>query len=175
MITPVLQCDRVLELVPKVVDGEGLDWEVQAVADHTASCADCAQLRADLVEIGTLVRAPIRAAVANADFSGMWRAVESGMDRADAERRSARRTAAPSFGWAAFSRFASVAAVAGLAAVAIYQPFADRTRDLRDNRVEVTSIEGGPNNTIMIYESPEEQVTFIWVLDDVSNEEKAPI
>lgn len=175
MITPVLQCDRVLELVPKVVDGEGLEWEVQAVADHTATCADCAQLRADLVEIGTLVRAPIRAAVADADFSGMWRAVERGMDRADAERRRERRAATSSSGWAAFSRFASVAAVAGLAAVALFQPFADRTHEIRDNRVEISSIEGGENNTVMIYESPDEQVTFIWVIDEVPNEEKAPI
>ena len=173
MITPVLNCERVLELVPKVVDGEGLEWEVQAVADHTASCADCAQLRADLVEIGTLVRTPLRAAVAQADFSQMWRAVERGMDRVDAERRRERSVVAPSFGWVAFSRFASVAAVAGIAAVAVFQPFAER--QLTDNRVEISSIEGGADNTVMIFESPEEQVTFIWVIDEAPAEEKAPI
>lgn len=175
MITPVLQCERVLELVPKVVDGEGLEWEVQAVADHTASCADCSQLRLDLVEIGALVRAPLRAAVAQADFSQMWRAVESGMDRVDAERRRERRVAAPLFGWATFSRFASVAAVAGLASIAIFQPFADRSRERGDNRVEISSLEGGADNTVMIYESPDDQVTFIWVIDEAPAEEKAPI
>lgn len=163
-----LGCDRIVELVPKVVDRQALEWEVEAVSSHTAGCADCAQLQADLRDIGRLVREPVLAETAAADFSGFWRAVEAGIDRE--ERLVGRATAAnaparSAGGWAWFSRFAAAAAVAAMLVVGVTGPSGGSHYEA-DNRIEVSSIEGGADNTVMIYESPEDNVTFIWVIPD---------
>lgn len=168
-----MNCDRVIELIPKVVDREALEWETAAVEEHTAGCRECASLRSDLTEIGSLVRAPAQAAVVAADFSGFWTAVSRGIDAAQRDTKPARPRVSL-FVWPALSRLASAAAVAAVLVVALV--FAPARQHFgADNRIEVSSIEGGSDNTVMIFESPDDNVTFIWVLDEVPDQEKAPI
>ena len=165
-------CERIEELVPKVLDREALDWEIRAVDAHLSSCASCSAIRADLERIGVLVRRDVSAAVASADFSRLWRGVEAGMDRVDAEHRAenVRRL----FSWTGFSRFAAAAAMAAAFAWAVLLP-GRVLHDFHsaDNRVEVSAVEGGADNTVMIYESDEDNVTFIWVIDESYSEEDA--
>ena len=162
-------CERIEELVPKVVDRQALDWEVEAVQAHLAGCADCAALRDDLVRIGALVRRDVAAAVEAADFSGLWSAVEKGMDRADAEQ-GAERIRRTFFSWASVSRFAAAAAVAAAFAWAVLLPGKSVHEYASDNTIEISSVEGGADNTVMIYESDEDNVTFIWVIDETYEE-----
>lgn len=162
-----MNCERIHEFIPKMLDGEALDWERDAVSQHTGTCADCAALQAELVEIGLLVRAPVRAAVADADFSSMWMRVERGMDRADRDRRASRRAAAPAFFSGAFvARFASLAAAAAIAALAFLGPVARAPAGLADNHIDVNSVEAGKNDTVTVYSNPDDDVTFIWVDED---------
>lgn len=158
-------CERIEELVPKVLDREALDWEVRAVDAHLASCPSCSVLRGDLERIGVLVRRDVASAVASADFSRLWRGIEAGMDRVDAEHRAERVRLM--FSWTGFSRFAAAAAMAAAFVWAVLLPGRVlHDFDSADNRVEVSSIEGGEDNTVMIYESDVDNVTFIWVMDD---------
>lgn len=153
------------ELIPKVVDREALDWEVEAVSSHLSSCASCTELRDGLLTIGGLVRRDIATAVDTADFSGMWAKVEAGIDRAEATRDSERMKRL-FFSWSAVSRWAATAAVAAAFAWAVLLPSGAFRSYASDNRIEVSSIEGGNDNTVMIYESEEDNVTFIWVIED---------
>lgn len=167
-----LNCARMVEeLVPKVVDGEALDWQVEAVDVHLRGCADCTAWRDELVRGGSVLREDARAAVAAADFSGVWAAVSRGMDRADADAR-VQRIKGGFFGWSGFSRFAAAAAMAAAFAWAMLVPPGHLEHDFArgDNRVEVSSVEGGDDNTVMVYESQDENVTFIWVMDETWDE-----
>jgi hypothetical protein len=162
----IANCQRMEELIPKVVDREALDWEVEAVNAHLSSCASCSELRDGLLAVGGLVRRDIAAAVEKADFSGMWAKVEAGMDRVDAKHDSERMKRLL-FSWGAVSRWAAVAAVAAAFAWAVMlPPGALHDYGSADNRIEVSSIEGGKDNTVMIYESEEDNVTIIWVIED---------
>ena len=162
----IANCQRMEELIPKVVDREALDWEVEAVNAHLSTCASCSELRDGLLAIGGLVRRDIAAAVEKADFSGMWAKIEAGIDRAEAKRDS-ERVKHLFFSWSAVSRWAATAAVAAAFAWAVLLPPAGLNQfGNADERVEVSSIEGGDDNTVMIYESEEENVTFIWVIED---------
>ena len=159
-----LTCQRIEELIPKVVDREALDWESQAVAAHLPTCASCTGLRDGMVELGGVVRRDIAAAVDAADFSGLMTRIDTGIDRA-ATKRDADRMKSLFFSWPAVTRWVATGAVAAAFTFAVVLPPA---RDLasQDNRIEVSSIEGGTDNTVMIYESEEDNVTFIWVIED---------
>lgn len=163
--TTIANCQRMEELIPKVVDREALDWEIEAVSSHLSSCASCSELRDGLLAIGGLVRRDIAAAVEKADFSGMWAKVEAGIDRAEAKRDSERMKRFL-FSWSAVSRWAATVAVAAAFAWAVLLPPGAFRSYAADNRIEVSSIEGGTDNTVMIYESAEDNVTFIWVIED---------
>lgn len=165
-------CERMEELVPKVVDREALDWEVRAVDAHLASCPSCSVLRTELESIGALVRKDVATAVASADFSRLWRGIEAGMDRADAQHAAERVRRI--FSWTGFSRFAAATVMAAAFAWAVLLP-GRVLHDFHsvDNRVEVSAVEGGEDNTVMIYESHEDNVTFIWVIDESYDEEGA--
>ena len=165
-------CERMKEeLVPRVVDGEALDWQVEAVDVHLRGCADCTAYRDELRQVGTLLRTDVHAAVTASDFSGMWAAVSRGMDRADSDTRVA-RVRSGLFGWTGFSRFAAATAMAAALAWAMILPPPSDSHDYAagDNRVEVSSVEGGDDNTVMVYESQDENVTFIWVMDETWDE-----
>lgn len=167
-MTTNVSCERVEELIPKVVDREALDWEIEAVEGHLASCASCASLREELVGIGAWVRRDVAAAVEAADFSGVWAAVERGMDRADAEARAERIRRL--FSFTGLSRLVAAGAVAAAFAWALLLPDRSVHEFSGDNRVEVSSVEGGAGNTVMIYESEDDNVTFIWVFDETHQE-----
>lgn len=161
-----LNCQRIEELIPKVVDREALDWEIQAVGAHLPTCASCTELRDGLLAIGGFVRRDIAAAVESADFSGLWARVEEGIGRA-AAKRDEERMKRLFFSWPAVTRWVATGAVAAAFAFAVLLP-GSPLHDFAgaDNRIEVSSIEGGAHNTVMIYESEEDNVTFIWVIED---------
>ena len=158
-----MNCERILEFIPKVLDEEALAWEREAVDAHTATCAECNAVRREIIEIGALVRAPIRAAVAEADFSQLWRGIEAGIRRVERASRPAR---APGFFGAAFgARLASLGAAAAIVAAALLAP-AVRVTGLADNHVDVKNVEAGKDQTVTVYTNPDDDVTFIWVEDD---------
>lgn len=162
----LLNCPRIEELIPKVVDREALDWEVEAVNAHLPTCTSCSELRDGMLAIGGLVRRDIAAAVEQADFSGLWAKIDAGIDRAET-KRDADRMKRLFFSWTAVSRWAATAAVAAAFAWAVLLPSSGlHDFESADNRIEVSSIEGGKNNAVMIYESEEDNVTFIWVIED---------
>ncbi len=160
-----MSCEQVQEWIPKVVDREALAWERAAVEEHLAGCAACAELRAELVEIGALVRGPILAAADAADFSGLWPAVSAGIDR---ELAAARRERVASRGWdallAPLSRWVAGGLVAAAAAAAVWIAPPAPHLFPADLRVEVSEVEGGADHDVMIYESQDENVTFILVM-----------
>ena len=161
-----LSHERIEELVVKAADGEALDWETELVAEHVRGCASCTELRRGLADVGSLLRRDVAAAVASADFSGMMSRIDAGIDRADA-KRARERMRHLFFSWSAVSRWGATAAVAAAFAWAVLLP-SGALHDYTgaDNRVEVSSVEGGKNNTVMVYESEEDNVTFIWVIED---------
>jgi hypothetical protein len=165
-----VNCERIQELVPKVVDRQALDWEISAVGEHVTTCAGCASLKSDLIEIGALVREPIRREVAEADFSKFWQAVERGIDRLPAPARAIRERVSA---WLMVSRLAAVAAVAASLVLALYVPI-QRPHGFaaNDNRVDVQSAEGGADDTVLI-DTDDQGATFIWVIPE-TYEEKQP-
>ena len=165
-----LECARVEELVAKVVDREALEWEVEAVDAHTSGCASCAALRADLVEIGALVREPVQRAVAAADFSSFWTKVSAGIDALPRVRHEKPRVAL--FSWTMVTRLAAVASVAAVAFLVLPEDHSHHFAEAKQ-KVDVVAIEGGDDNTVMIYETPDDQVTFIWLIPETL-EEKQP-
>lgn len=158
-----LECARVEELVPKVVDRQALEWEVEAVDAHTSTCANCSALRNDLVEIGAFVRAPVKRAVAAVDFSRFWENVSRGIDALPKVRHEKPKVGL--FSWTMATRLAAAASVA-VAALLIFPT--DHTHHYSESKqkVEVVAIEGGDDNTVMIYESPDDEVTFIWLIEE---------
>lgn len=158
--------ERIEELVVKAADGEALDWEKELVAGHLRGCSSCAELQRGLSDVGVLLRRDVAAAVADADFSGMMSRIDAGIDRAAAER-DRERVRRLFFSWSAVSRWGATAAVAAAFAWAVLLPSgAPHDYTGADNRVQVSSVEGGKNNTVMIYESEEDNVTFIWVIEE---------
>lgn len=164
MSTNNLTCSQIEERIAKVIDREALDWEIQAVAAHLPTCVSCAEFRDGLAALGGFVRRDIAAAVAKADFSDLMANVDAGIDRAAAQRDAARLKSL-FFSWPAVTRWVATGAVAAAAAFAVLLP-GNPLHDFAgaDNRVEVSSIEGGADNTVMIYE--DDNVTFIWVIED---------
>ncbi len=165
-----LECARIEELVPKVVDRAALDWEVEAVDAHTATCASCSALRADLVEIGVFVRGPVKRAISTTDFSRLWANVSRGIDALPTLRHEKKTT--PFFSWTMATRLAAAASVAVFALLVLPEDhshhFAESTQ-----KVDVVAIEGGDDNTVMIYESQDAtQTTIIWISEPI--EEKQP-
>lgn len=161
-----LSHERIEELLPKVVDGEAQDWENEAVRAHLPTCASCTDLRDGMLALGGFVRRDVAAAVESADFSGLWAKVDAGIDRA-AAKQDADRLKRLFFSWPAVTRWVATGAVAAAFAFAVVMP-GNPLHDFSsaDNRIEVSSIEGGADNTVMIYESEEDNVTFIWVIED---------
>lgn len=159
-----LSCNKIEELIAKVIDREALDWEVDAVKTHLPTCASCTELRDGMIELGGFVRSDIASAVASADFSGLMAKVDAGIDRAAAKRDSDRLKGLL-FSWPAVTRWVATGAVAAAFAYALFLP-PPRDFATQDNRIEVSSVEGGANNTVMIYESQDDNVTFIWVIED---------
>ena len=161
-----LSCSKIEELIAKVIDREALDWEVDAVKSHLPTCASCTELRDGMIELGGFVRSDIASAVASTDFSGLMAKIDAGIDRAAAKRDSDRMKSLL-FSWPAFTRWVATGAVAAAFAFAMLMagnPLHDF--ESADNRIEISSIEGGTDNTVMIYESEEDNVTFIWVIED---------
>ena len=157
-----MNCERILDFIAKVQDGEALDWERAAVREHVAGCADCAAVQREIAEIGALVRAPIRAAVAEADFSQLWRNVDRGIDRLAPRRRAVPALLGRAFG----ARLAAAAAFASIGGAALIAPLARAIPVVADNHVDVKSVEGGDNQTVTVYTNPDDDVTFIWVDED---------
>lgn len=159
-----MSCNKIEELIAKVIDREALDWEADAVKAHLPACASCTELRDGMLALGGLVRKDIAAAVASTDFSGLWNKVDAGITRTAAKADS-ERLKHLFFSWPAVTRWVATGAVAAATAFAFLLPplhdFASQ-----DNRIEVSSIEGGADNTVMIYESEEDNVTYIWVIED---------
>lgn len=166
-----LECARVEELVPKVVDREALEWEIEAVDAHTATCSSCSTLRSDLVEIGAFVRAPVARAVESADFGKLWANVSRGIDALPKVRHEKRSV--PFFSWTMLTRLAAAASVAAVAFVVLPEDHSHHYAESKQ-KVEVVAIEGGDDNTVMIYETPDDEVTFIWVIPETASEEKQP-
>lgn len=158
--------ERIEELVVKAADGEALDWEKDAVAAHLPGCESCRELQSALHAMGGVIRRDVAAAVERADFSGFMARVDAGIDRAETQR-DRERLRRLFFSWGAVTRWGATAAVAAAFAWAVLLP-SGPLHDFagNDNRIEVSSIEGGANNTVMIYESEEDNVTFIWVIED---------
>ena len=163
-----MNCERILEFIPKVLDREALDWERAAVDEHVAGCAECAAVKRELTEIGALVRAPVRAAVAEADFSSLWSNIDRGLDRVEREARASggRRMAPVLFGRALGARLASAAAFAAIVGAALLAPLARTVPAIADNHVDVKSVEGGADQTVTVYTNPDDDVTFIWIDDN---------
>ena len=161
-----MSCNKIEELIAKVIDREALDWEVDAVKVHLPTCASCTELRDGMLALGGLVRKDIAAAVDSTDFSGLWNKVDAGITRA-AATHDAERMKRLFFSWPAVTRWVATGAVAAAFAFAVLLP-GSPLHDFAaaDNRIEISSIEGGTNNTVMIYESEEDNVTFIWVIED---------
>lgn len=161
-----MNCERIEEMIGKVVDREALDWEVDAVTAHLPTCANCSELREGMVALGGFVRRDIAAAVDGADFSHLWDKVEAGIDHA-AAKHDKERMKRLFFSWPAVTRWVATGAVAAAFAFGVLLP-GSPLHDFAgaDNRVEVSSIEGGKDNTVMIYESEDDNVTFIWVIED---------
>lgn len=158
-----MNCERILEIIPKAADGEALDWERGALAEHLPGCPDCSAVQADLAMIGMLVRRPVALATGEADFSALWRGVSAGIDRAESQPAG---KAARVSGFGRFlprlSYFGAAAAIAGFA---IFSP-TPRAVAVADNHVDVQAVEGGAHQTVTVYTNPDDDVTFIWVDED---------
>ena len=168
-----MNCERIEELIPKVVDRQALDWEVEAVGAHLPTCAACASLDRELREIGALVRAPVARAVAEADFSGFWAKVDAGIRSSAPTRMLGVAKPKVSFGWLAFARVASAVSVAAMLALIMWLPIhQEHDFAANDNAVDVQSISGGANDTVMIQSSGKDDadVTFIWVIPETYQE-----
>jgi anti-sigma factor RsiW len=158
-----MNCERILEIIPKAADGEALDWEREALAEHLAGCPDCSAVQAELAQIGMLVRRPVAQAVAEADFSALWRGISHGIDRAESQP-VAKAARASGFG-RLLPRLSYFGAAAAIASFALFTP-APQAVAVADNHVDVQSVEAGANQTVTVYTNPDDDVTFIWVDED---------
>ncbi len=86
-----MTCDDVSQLLDPFLDTELPPPMLLAVAKHAATCSPCDTTIRELTELRELVARDNAAAVDGLDFSGVWSAVETGMDAHDAAQARARR------------------------------------------------------------------------------------
>ena len=159
-----LSHERIQEFLSKDADGAALDWEREAAAAHLPGCSECREFRDAIAPIGAGVRLPAQRALAAADFSRFFAAVEAGMDRVDRDAKTASRAAG--FNFTAFltraAAFGAVAAVLAVVLLGTEAATAPVTADAGAG-VDVKAIEGGSDQTITIDDSS--GTTVIWVED----------
>jgi hypothetical protein len=86
-----MTCNDVSQLLDPFLDTELPPPMLLAVAKHAATCTPCDTTIRELTELRELVARDNAAAVDALDFSGVWSAVEGGMDAHDAAQARARR------------------------------------------------------------------------------------
>lgn len=86
-----MTCNDVSTLLDPFLDTELPPPMLLAVAKHAATCPPCDATIRELTELRELVARDNAAAVDDLDFSGVWTAVEAGMDRHDTAQARTRR------------------------------------------------------------------------------------
>lgn len=139
------------------LDGALRSPGMAGVASHLEGCAACRAERARLERLRTLVRSS-QEAIPEPDWAGFW----EGIRRRIASEAPGRRPE----GWRWAPRLALGGSLAGLVLLgAVLWPGGSPEAPSRPPSIVVTAVETAyPEENIMIFASPEDEVTVIWVL-----------
>lgn len=171
MLTPGCLWNR--RRLGRLVDGALGPRAGRAAAAHVAGCADCRREVERLRRLRGLVRGA-QVEVPDPDWTGFWPAVRT---------RIARETTAPVRDpwWLPFWKpvwghprmaFGS-AAVSALAAALVLWPAPQAPKAVAAT-VQVEDVStSDPNRSVMVYSSPEDDVTVIWVFNPAEQDEQS--
>lgn len=167
--------DRIYELIGRVLDGEATDAERTEVMSHLESHPEDRAWMEEAEKTGNLFRAQVRAEMEAVDLSGIWPGVQRGLNELEHDAAADPSAPAPpqrfrnwletflpfpapALGW--------VAAAAAIAAVAIISPrLGQHGGGLAHGFVEVEQVDTPADTSVMIYDTPDDNVKFIWVFE----------
>jgi anti-sigma factor RsiW len=157
--TRVLICYRTRRRIGAYLD-DALDPEAaRTTADHLATCARCAAESRALTRLRLLVQAVPQPQ--DPDWTGFWPGVVRGIE--DAKRAPVRRRARSArLRWA----FGGALAAAFVASVTLWQlaPWQSPVGKITEDPVVVRSADtADPGATVMVYSTPERDLTVVWV------------
>jgi hypothetical protein len=154
----VLTCYLYRRRIGAWLDGALDDRVVRSTAMHVDRCGRCADEANGLRQLKSLLSAAAQPAAP--DWAGFWPGVVRGIEDARDTRREPQRRVWRAPRWA----YGGALAAALLLSVGVWQQFAPSTL-APDAPVIVGSADtGDPAATVMVYSTPERDLTVVWVL-----------
>lgn len=156
----LLKCFWTNRRLAAYLDGALSGRRVQAVAGHLRDCPECRGEVSRLEQLRGLLRATLTMAP-EPDWTGFWGGIRG---RIMSERPKPWRE-----GWGWFPRLAFGGALGGLAAgvlllAVLLWPLGSTEGPGRPGGVVVNTVETAhPNGNVMVFSSPEDEMTVIWV------------
>jgi anti-sigma factor RsiW len=166
-------CSTVVARLGAYIDGELAESRRQSLEAHIGSCQSCS---AELDQLRTLrdhLRQSLTVSLAGQDVQRFWDNVERKIQEAKARRWLSLDRVRELFWFYPKLKWAS-AAVLGTTVLlftadlllrpAIPPPTPLGPTDARPKTV-VESVEGGPNSSVVLFSTPDQQLKIIWVLE----------
>ena len=152
----MMKCFWMKRRLAPYLDGALPGQRAEAVASHLQACAECRGEVSRLERLRGLLRSTLTAGP-DPDWTGFWDGVRG---RIRSERPRPWREA---WGW--YPRLALGGAVAGLLVLAaLLWPMGPPEGPARPGGVVVNTVETAhPNGNLMVFSSPEDDMTVIWV------------
>ncbi|MCI0408853.1 MAG: zf-HC2 domain-containing protein [Acidobacteria bacterium] len=166
-------CADVLVRLGSYLDGELRDGRRQRLEAHVASCQRCSAELEQLQSLRKHVRRSLAVSLPDRDADLFWEKVERKIRGARAPRWWALERIRESF-WSHPSAWWASAAALGAAILLFTADFILRPAIPPPTRVGpadapprtvVESVEGGPNSSVFLLSSPDQQIKIIWVLE----------
>lgn len=159
-----LRCLWITRLVSSYRDGALSERRARAVEHHLKSCDHCRREDARLERLATLLRGTFPEAP-EPDWSGFWTGIRTRI--VVTPRRTWREALAQWVWWPAgrYPRVALGGALAGFLLLAsVLWQYGLQERPLFPPGVVVSAVEAlHPNGSVMVFASPEDEMTVIWV------------